>query len=201
VTAVVDAYLKEVVEEQTARRQQRLDQLKEIAVKYEERLKRIQQAKNEVAKTIGSSDEQFILLKRELAQKQAALVKEDLLKVDADLRRMQFELRFYGTAEDKDRPADPSVKPLDKDKAAALKQQIAFNREYKKVLSDEIERLVKELPTIENKVRVLGGADMEVSQAQAGYNRALEEIDKLTVNASSPSRVRKLEDTVVRGEK
>ena len=99
VTAVVDAYLREVVNKQMGHRQQHLDQLKEIAGKYEERLKRIQGARNELQKAIGAGDNRVIAIRQDLAQKQLGLAQGELIKIDADLRRLELEAKTYQARE------------------------------------------------------------------------------------------------------
>jgi polysaccharide biosynthesis transport protein len=149
VTAVVDAYLREVVNKQMGHRQQRLDQLKEIAGKYEERLKRIQGARNELAKAIGSGDNRVIAIRQELAQKQRGLAQEELIKADADLRRLELEAKTYqardgSSAEIPDKLVDAYV---DKDLEGELRAQAELEARLKKRLAvaDEDNPLVQQL--------------------------------------------------------
>ena len=58
VDAVVAAYLHEIVNKEQIIRQGRLDQLKEIAAKYDENLRRKRRTLRELAESVGSGDKQ-----------------------------------------------------------------------------------------------------------------------------------------------
>jgi capsular exopolysaccharide synthesis family protein len=100
VSAVVDAYLAEVVGKQAARRQARLDLLQEISDRYKQRLKRIQDARSALANAIGADKEAVIALKQQLAEQQLALARQEFLKVEAELRRIRLEAKTLELKQD-----------------------------------------------------------------------------------------------------
>jgi capsular exopolysaccharide synthesis family protein len=99
VDAVVEAYLKEVIDKGRVRRQEHIDQLKEIATKYEATHRRLVDARNQTAKAVGTSDNRVIALKQELAQKELSVAQAELFKVNAELRRMELEVKTYQGAQ------------------------------------------------------------------------------------------------------
>jgi hypothetical protein len=96
VTAVVDAYLNEVVHKKTLEhRQQRLERLQGVQATYAGRLKRLKQKERDLAKAAGANKDEFLLLRQELAHQQMAAAKSELFKTNAELRKLEFEVRFY----------------------------------------------------------------------------------------------------------
>jgi len=268
VTAVVDSYMEKVVQEQTAHRQKHIEQLKEISVKYEARLKQIQNVRSELAKAIGSGETKVIALKQELTQKQLASAQSELIKVDHDLRQMELEAKIYqstngGAVEvpdkliegyvDKDLEKEtahraelearlakakdvvdddnfPKIKQLraeldqknkfldeqrkklrisykaqlveragldSKSQLAVLNQKIGFNREFKKLLGEEIEQMETDARKINDRAINLEGGRIDIQQAEASFARVIAEIDKATVELPAPARVSQLEEAIV----
>ena len=111
--AVVDAYMEEIVGVQKRHRQERLDTLKEISITYQKRLNRIVDARNEEAKLIGVGEERAIALKLEMGQKQVMLAQAELIKVDADLRRLELEEKVYNATIEKKGPTEVSDKLIE----------------------------------------------------------------------------------------
>jgi polysaccharide biosynthesis transport protein len=99
VEAVADAYLTEIAGLQKRRRKDRIEKLNEIKVISRRGLDTLVKARNELAEAIGSGDNKVIALKQEMAQKQLSLAQAELLKVDADLRRMDLEAKTYEKSE------------------------------------------------------------------------------------------------------
>ena len=95
VTAVVDAYLEQVVNKEKLQRQQRIAQLKEILTDYEGRLKKVQDRRDELARAIGAGSDQVLVIKQELRERQLGLAQGELIRVEADLRRMEIEAKIY----------------------------------------------------------------------------------------------------------
>ncbi len=262
--AVVDAYMQEVVEKQTKRRTERLDQLNTIATTYHDRLKRITNKRNELAKAIGANDNRVIVLKQELAQKQLARAQAELLNVDEELRRMELEVKtaqanasippvevpdsLVETAINKELEKDvalraqaevklaqarrswadehPIVQNLLEDIAARnqrieaqrkdlrpryktelaektrsvsqlrlveLNQKIRFYKEYKNLLSNEIERLDTDAQVLNRNSLDLDGFKIDTQLAEGGVTQVLGAIDRLTVELPDPPRVAPLD--------
>lgn len=133
VQAIVDAYMHEIVNAQTKRRMERLDQLKEVSTKYKERLGRLVSAKNELAKAIGSGDNKVIALKQEMAQKQLSLAEAELIKVESDLRRLELEAKSYKTTS-----TEPGEVP-DKLVEAYLDKALEKDLEYRARLEAQLD--------------------------------------------------------------
>ena len=91
VDAVVAAYLQEIVNKEHIKRQARLDQLKEIAAKYDENLRRKRRTLRELAESVGSGDKQQLAMKQLYSQEQYHLTQRELLQVRSDLRKLQVQ--------------------------------------------------------------------------------------------------------------
>jgi len=193
--AVVDAYLKEVVNRQTIHRQERLDQLKEISTKYQERLKRLVDARNELAKTIGAGDNRVISLKQELAQKQMMLAQGELIKVDADLRRLKLEEETYraagkGPAEIPDKLIDAYI---DKD----LGKEMARRQELEAKLAETLHDATEQHPRVQILLKDIAAQKVAMAARRKELRpRIKEELLEKTTN-DAQSRLLQLHDQVV----
>jgi hypothetical protein len=96
VSAVVEAYLSEVVHKKTQEhRQQRLERLQGVQATYAGRLKRLKQKERDLAKAAGANKDEFLLLRQQITTQQITQAKQELFKTNGQLRKLEFEVRFY----------------------------------------------------------------------------------------------------------
>ena len=84
-----------------------------------------------------------------------------------------------------------------KSQLAVLNQKIGFNREFKKLLGQEIEQMERETRAINDRAINLEGGRIDIQQAEASFARVMAEIDKATVELPAPPRVSQLEEAIV----
>ncbi len=192
--AVVDAYMEEIVGVQKRRRQERLDTLKEISVKYQDRLNRIVDARNEVAKLVGVGEERAIALKLEMGQKQLSVAQAEFIKVDGELRRLEVEAKVH---ERNKEDSKDEVEGGSQARLAQLHKQIRFCKEFKNVLLADILRLDEENHKLSVRPLHLESYNAEIKQKEAGVALVMGEIDRLTVEMPTPARVSPLPEGVV----
>jgi hypothetical protein len=95
VTAIRAAYLKLVVEEQTAtHRQERMERLKIIQKMYKERLDGIKETNRRLAKEVGGNTDKIVELKQEILQRQLEAAKTKLVDVRGKLTELKVEAKL-----------------------------------------------------------------------------------------------------------
>jgi hypothetical protein len=288
VNAVVDAYLKDREDELRA---DRLDKLKAIQTKYAETVGRLHKNWEELAQVFGAPEATFIATIQSILERQLREARSELIKVTAELRRLELEAQLYQPqardgapppagvidrvadayvdkdleidiaakkklekllAKAQEETSDPDngrIKQLRKEiedkeiaikdrreelrqrhkaqlqdkaqndaayqaalldkfndaafQAALLDKQIKFNREYKKLLEGEIQKLNKSSTQLVNGVMRLDfdfnldDGKRELRQAEAGLNLVSAEIDKATVEPPAGNRVQRLDKEAV----
>jgi hypothetical protein len=92
-SAVVDAYLDQVVDKRTmAHRVQRLEKLDAVRKLYENRLKSIRETNRKLALAVGGgNNDKLAELRLELSMKELADAKQQLVKVHSELRQLEFD--------------------------------------------------------------------------------------------------------------
>jgi hypothetical protein len=91
-SALVDAYLAEVVDKRTmAHRVQRLEKLEQVRQLYSQRLKSIRETNRKLALAVGGNGDKLVELRVELAMKELADAKQQLVKVRSELRQLEFD--------------------------------------------------------------------------------------------------------------
>lgn len=104
-----------------------------VATRYKDRLTQIVNARNELAKAMGSGDNKVIALKHEMAQKQLSLAQVELIKVESDLRRMELEAKIYKTT------SNEQGEVLDKLIEVYLEKALAKELEHLAMLEVQLE--------------------------------------------------------------
>jgi hypothetical protein len=143
VTAIRDAYLKQVVEEQTTtNRHERMERLKTIKAMYEARLNAIKETNRKLAKAVGGNTDRIVDdLKQEISEKELAAAKKQLadvrgkltqLKVDREVAQTKVKAGVALQVSDKDIEAR-----IDKD----LANEIASLNQLRNTLAKEREKL------------------------------------------------------------
>jgi hypothetical protein len=91
-TALVDAYLSEVVNKRTvAHRVARLEKLDQVRKLYSERLKSIRETNKKLALAVGPNPDKIAQLRLELSMKELTNAKEQLVKVRSELKQAEFD--------------------------------------------------------------------------------------------------------------
>ena len=92
VNAVKDAYMEEVVNVERKRRTGRYDMLKELNAKKQETLAKQRQSVRTLAESLGSSNQQALVLKQQFAMESQAIIEKELLQIKSERRRAEAEL-------------------------------------------------------------------------------------------------------------
>jgi capsular exopolysaccharide synthesis family protein len=133
VNAITDAYMEEVVNVELNRRTQRYDMLKELNAKKVKTLQGQRERVRSLAESLGSSNQQAIVLAQQLTAENQALLDKEVLEIRSEKRRTEAELasrlRLVETvAQATPPPADDAQveELLDREPGiAALLQQLA----------------------------------------------------------------------------
>lgn len=92
VGAVVDSYLTEVVNAERDQKRQRLNELERACAEKEQQLRTARQQLKDLAKDYGSSETETITLKQKLVLEELALYRQELARLQFDMRRTQSDL-------------------------------------------------------------------------------------------------------------
>jgi capsular exopolysaccharide synthesis family protein len=90
--AVRDSYFRNVVNKESEARTARVDQLKALARKYEERLRTRRRLLRELAQSIGSSKTEAQAVTQKLAMEQLGQAQQELIGLKSEVRRLQVDL-------------------------------------------------------------------------------------------------------------
>jgi capsular exopolysaccharide synthesis family protein len=93
VSAVVEAYLKEIVNKEHNRRIKRHDRLKDIYNKYEEKLRTKRRTLRELADAIGAGNATNAAIQQRIALEQLSRSQSELAKLHSDVLRLEVEIR------------------------------------------------------------------------------------------------------------
>ena len=91
VNAVREAYMEEVVNVER-KRTERYDMLKELNAKKQETLAKQRQSVRTLAESLGSSNQQALVLKQQFAMESQAIIEKELLQIKSERRRAEAEL-------------------------------------------------------------------------------------------------------------
>jgi capsular exopolysaccharide synthesis family protein len=89
--AVAEAYLQEVVHKQRQARKTRLDNLEALMKEAQDKVKRLQDRRRELAEALGAGDVQAVLLKQVIVQKQYNLTLGNLFQLSTELQLFERE--------------------------------------------------------------------------------------------------------------
>jgi polysaccharide biosynthesis transport protein len=166
VRGVVDAYLREVVNAERSRKQERLSELDRAYVEKETEVRARREDLKKLAKQLGASDTDTLSVKQKLALETWASYRQEWAKLEFELRRLHSELAAQQTL----------LKGIDtleiKDDVDLLLEDDAIARQ----LSSALE-LLKDQPTSTEGV-VGGGAKSErAEQSQKEIKRLQDRLD------------------------
>jgi polysaccharide biosynthesis transport protein len=185
VKAVRDAYLKEVVEKETAARRERLEWLGKQRERFEARLREARETQREAERVAGGKDAALRARVLTFLQEDLRQTEQQLLKTKAHLRDAEVELKVLEAGE-KD-PASLEIPEADVEKALAEDKSVLESEKevarLEKLLMATLGNLVlkEQDPELQRRRR-------EVDRAQAQLNlhkRALRKpvIEKLRAQA------------------
>ena len=92
VRAVVDAYMKEVVESERDQKRTRLNELDRAYVEKETEIRGKREDLKKLAETLGTSDTEALNMRQKLALEELSLLRQELIKAQFEVRRQQGEL-------------------------------------------------------------------------------------------------------------
>ena len=90
--AVVDAYMKEVVESERDQKRGRLNELDRAFVEKETEIRDKREDLKKLAETLGTSDTETLTMKQKLALEVLGIYRQELAKSQFELRRLRSEL-------------------------------------------------------------------------------------------------------------
>ncbi len=189
VNAVAKAYLNEVVNRDVTLRQKRLDELTKIWATFQRDSKSKRNAIRKLKTNSGSDDKPTLTLMQQYAIENQAMIKREMLEIDAKIRRLEGESEgLLGKPSAKTTDHSEAAKTQE-ERAAGLKSMIA-------ILSKQKDRLTKEYDlSNEDQTKVIGSnLDLtDMTQAIAFSEQAAktvgEEIEKVKVELNAPRRV------------
>jgi len=160
--AVADAYLFEIVQLETRRKQGRLDQLKKYFVEYDGMLREKRETLRRMSMNLGAVDGKVQEPKRQFARKQLEAVEKELLEVQAQVRKAKIESALIKAWAQ----ANPADSPLS---AAAIDQAVRTNPGSARFLENEILQLEAQVAT--HKTRSPN------PEKEPGYQKAVERLE------------------------
>jgi beta-lactamase regulating signal transducer with metallopeptidase domain len=190
VNAIVDAYLSEVVNAESSLKQERLNELEKLYAERVQDLRKKQETLKSMARDIGASDSGALGVKQKLALEELALLRQEVVKSQSDLRRYEVELAvqkaFLEDAKDKDRaPILKEIKRIEVSVKVTTKQTEELAKLIQK-MTDEAARYG--LTSVSMDMLRADIKNMETVQAQL-----VSEMETLKVKLYSTPRVTLLE--------
>ncbi|HXG11627.1 MAG TPA: polysaccharide biosynthesis tyrosine autokinase [Gemmataceae bacterium] len=92
VDAITEAYLNEVVYKDHRKRLERIEQLRDLAQRYEQRLRTKRTQLRELAKAVGAKNATNLAIQQRLALEQQGLAQKELTQLRGEIRRLQTDL-------------------------------------------------------------------------------------------------------------
>jgi hypothetical protein len=178
--AIREAYLTEAVEKAHKNRLKRLEDLKDLYVKYDLGLKRKRQDLRAVVEDLGSGDTKYLALKLEFALKALHAVQMELLDIQSQLRKAKVEAQF-----------------LTGDAKAASENRIDFLTKLQEVVDKEAETLSRHNMATARRTTDMEWLKDEIAMLDETVKRISRHIQDLQVEIQAPRRVNLFEDTVV----
>jgi polysaccharide biosynthesis transport protein len=114
VDAIQKAYLKEVIDVEVSRQRQTMLLLKEVASRYDKKLRDIRTSMRKLREQVRTGDPEALALLVKMATMEANHVQNELLTVRSELRRKRVELSAPGSNE---KPPDTPRGAIDEDPA------------------------------------------------------------------------------------
>jgi capsular exopolysaccharide synthesis family protein len=99
VTAVREAYLREIVTKENRERLGRLEQLKKLYAEYDGIVKNKKETLMRMARDLGSKDQKLLLTKQEFTLKHISDLQIELMRRQSELRTAQLELTAFAVKE------------------------------------------------------------------------------------------------------
>jgi hypothetical protein len=182
VSAVSDAYISEVNEDELSDRNRRLMKLKDIAASYDATLQSKRKTLRALAQEVGDSAVSMPETKRNAAQKMLDAYADELARTRIASIRAKARLN---------RLAGKDAAGI-REKAGPLRDEIDMLEETAKLLQQELEKAAGELKGTTRQAVELDSLREEIDQT-AAFSRMLHgEIERRNVEISVPLRVNKM---------
>lgn len=138
--AVTQSYLDEVVFKQTKQRQERLDELKKIQVKYKDKLNSNRRILNELAKKSGVGDSKNFAYMQILYQERLSVARQTLLKVEDDIRQMKVREQLASASGDQTVSIPATLVDVQVSKDPGIERRLARIKQLEDTLAESIRR-------------------------------------------------------------
>ncbi|HEY7426057.1 MAG TPA: polysaccharide biosynthesis tyrosine autokinase, partial [Gemmataceae bacterium] len=171
--AIVQAYRREIVDNEKNQRLERLRILREMRVKYETQLRTRQKEQRELEKKAGGRDAAARALMLSFERQHLALAERELLQTESKLREARIDLGMQLEREKKPLPVatiPDSVVDEEVDKVPAVKKLLAEDEPLQESI-DAHRRLLRE-PETHAKFQELVQKQKKVQQALAKQRKA-----------------------------
>jgi hypothetical protein len=199
--AIIKAYFDEVVLKEQNRKRERYIQIKDIAKRFEDKLKSIRQSIRTLQEQVGPVDKNLGELHQQIAQLELDQTQRELAKVRLELLtlRVQSEAVKAGTS--------PDAVILDKDQnkamlqAPLLKERMTFLTRLEKTLAANAERLAKKAK--KEKIQILDAIDFqrEIEDKEGMVKDLRKRATALEIELEAPSPISLIQTPIVNPKK
>jgi hypothetical protein len=189
VNAVVDAYLKEIVNKEKKEMMKNLDTLLQLKTEYEANLRDRRKELRDVISQEGppESRKTYNSLKLDAWHRELIGCQRKMLQARVSLSLMEAEKKA-GAAKD-----SPDQK--------GLILQLKFQEAEEKALQDDLAKLEKEAQNLRKGALNLENYRLDIEEREAVLKRVTNQIQNLTIELQAPSRITLLQDAVIRNPK
>jgi hypothetical protein len=185
INAIVDAYMREIVNRERNQKLLRLDKLKGIYIKYQDSLKIKRVQLRELTSATHSDDPQTTSKKKQLLMEELSACRRESLGVR--LEKVALEVRLERRKSLKD-SSEESRKAI-----AVIEEDLAVHTAKQKVLEKEQERVIEESRSLGHDVVDLESQRDEIEHAKATAKQVGAEIERLTVELQAPVGIQVIE--------
>jgi len=225
VNAVTRAYLDEIASKEQNQKVNRLEVLRTLHRKYDEKIQARKQNMRDLTKAAASGTSFSWQLQQKLASKQLDLAMTELLQVNSELRKLQAKIAVRLAKDSAMREfailfcACPSfASPVNvalagmlapsglreektvsqpAESLALLREKQAFMRQLEKILAHDVERLASDNRPLNEPTLDLEILADDIRRWESQSSKIAHEIDTLEVERFAPMRVSLLENAVV----
>jgi hypothetical protein len=191
VDAVTQAYLDEIVDKENKRRRDRLEQLREIAARFEKKIKDIRASLRKLQEEVGPGDKVILARQGDRARAEYEKAMAELAKVRTELREVKVEVE---QAEKAAQQGDTAAKQA----LAAKRKRLEHLEALEKDLVGDAGRLGREARGLVNKTLDLLEYQREVDEKEELLRTIQKQAAALEVELQAPPRVKRIQEAVIR---
>jgi uncharacterized protein involved in exopolysaccharide biosynthesis len=195
VDVITQAYLEEVVEKETRRRQEQLALLHEVSRKFEEKVKGIRHNLGRLQEQVGPGDKPPSF-RQEQARADYDDARAELTRTRSSLRRLRVQAAVLDRGREK-----AGTEPERKANRDKLRGEIEFLQELEKRLEADAEQLAKQNRDVPVKALDLIDLQNELEEKEATLKALHKRAAALSVELEAPPRVRIIQAAVLRKKK